>query len=119
MLYVWVLFVLELNPSDPLFGFTNAANWEFCEVLYEGSFQVYGKKNDEMRWRMDKSSSLGMPMSPQDILKKYKRQSLGITKASPSSSTKKSGHVSIHYIFIASYSMCCSWIIFVFVFSLV
>jgi hypothetical protein len=31
-----------------------------------------------MRWRMDKSSSLGMPMSPQEISKRYKRQSLGM-----------------------------------------
>ena len=37
---------------------------------------------------MDKSSSLGMPMSPQEISKRYKRQSLGIPKASPFSSTK-------------------------------
>mgnify|MGYP006869196619 CR=1 FL=1 len=37
---------------------------------------------------MDKSSSLGMPMSPQEISKRYKRQSLGMPKASPSSSTK-------------------------------
>ena len=59
-----------------------------------------------------------MPMSPQDIFKKYKRQSLGMPKASPSSSTKISGPVSVHYIFIASYAMCCSWSVFVFVFSL-
>ena len=68
---------------------------------------------------MDKSSSLGMSMSPQDIFKKYKRQSLGMPKAFPSSSTKISGHVSIHYIFIASYAMCCSWSVFVLFFSLV
>ena len=37
---------------------------------------------------MDKSSSLGMPMSPQEISKRFKRQSLGMPKASPSSSTK-------------------------------
>ena len=37
---------------------------------------------------MDKSSSLGMPMSPQEIFKRYKRQSLGMPEASPSSSPK-------------------------------
>jgi hypothetical protein len=58
---------------------------------------------------MEKSSSLGMPMSPQEISKKYKRQSLGMPKAPPSSSTKISGHISRHYIFIASYTMCYSW----------
>jgi hypothetical protein len=55
---------------------------------------------------MDKSSSLGMPMSPQEISKKYKRQSLGMPHGTPSSSTKISGHLSRHYIFIASYAMC-------------
>ena len=37
---------------------------------------------------MDKISSLGMPMSPQEIFKRYKRQILGMPKASPSSLTK-------------------------------
>src|SRR3954471_15666153 len=58
-------------------------------------------------------------ITPRYIFKKYKHQSLGIPKASPSSSTKISGPVSVHYIFIASYTMCCSWSVFVFVFSLV
>jgi hypothetical protein len=50
---------------------------------------------------MDKSSSLEMPMSPQEISKKYKRQSLGMPHGTLSSSTKISGHLSRHYIFIA------------------
>jgi hypothetical protein len=66
---------------------------------------------------MGKSSSLGMTMSPQDISKKYKRQSLGMPKAPPSLSTKISGHLSRHYIFIASYAMCFSWSVFIFAFS--
>jgi hypothetical protein len=37
---------------------------------------------------MDKSSSLGMPMSPQEISKKDNRQSLGMPQGTPSSSTK-------------------------------
>jgi hypothetical protein len=37
---------------------------------------------------MDKGSSLGMPMSPQEISKRYKRQSLGMPRGIPSSSTK-------------------------------
>jgi hypothetical protein len=32
---------------------------------------------------MDKSSSLGMPMSPQEISKRYKRQSLGMPPRHP------------------------------------
>jgi hypothetical protein len=58
---------------------------------------------------MEKISSLVMPMSPQELSKKYKRESLGMPKAPPSSSTKISGHLSRHYIFIASYAMYCSW----------
>jgi hypothetical protein len=30
---------------------------------------------------------------------------------------KKSGHLSRHYIFIASYAMCFSWSVFIFAFS--
>jgi hypothetical protein len=37
---------------------------------------------------MDKRSSLGMPMSPQEISKRYKRQSLGMPRGTPSSSAK-------------------------------
>jgi hypothetical protein len=66
---------------------------------------------------MDKSSSLGMPMSPQEISKKYKRQSLGMPHGTSSPSTKISGHLSRYYIFIASYAMCFSWSIFIFAFS--
>jgi hypothetical protein len=60
---------------------------------------------------------LGDAHSPQEISKKYKRQSLGMPHGTPSSSTKISGHLSKHYIFIASYAMCFSWSIFIFAFS--
>jgi hypothetical protein len=63
---------------------------------------------------MDKSSRLGMPMSLQEISKKYKHQSLVMPHGTPSSSTKLSGHLSRHYIFIASYAMCFSWSIFIY-----
>jgi hypothetical protein len=66
---------------------------------------------------MDKSSSLGMPMSPQEISKKYKHQNLGMPHGTRSSSTKISGHLSRHYIFIASYGMCFSWSVFIFSFN--
>ena len=45
---------------------------------------------------------LGMPhVSPQEISKRYKRQSLGMPKASPSSLIKISG-LSRHLVFIVS-----------------
>jgi hypothetical protein len=59
---------------------------------------------------------LGMPMSPQEIYNKYKHQSLGMPHSTPSSSTKISGHLSRHYMFIASYAMCFSWSVFIFAF---
>src|SRR3954466_11625319 len=40
-------------------------------------------------------------VSPQEISKRYKRQSLGMPKASPSSSIKSSG-LSRHFVFIVS-----------------
>jgi hypothetical protein len=52
---------------------------------------------------MDKSSSLGMPMSPQEISK------LGDAPEAPLLHRKKSGHLSRHYIFIASCTMRFSW----------
>jgi hypothetical protein len=67
---------------------------------------------------MDKSSRLGITMSPQEISKKYKHQILEMPHGTPSSSTKISGHLSRHYIFIASYAMCFSWSVFIFGFSL-
>jgi hypothetical protein len=42
---------------------------------------------------------------------------LGDAQGTPSSSTKISGHLSRHYIFIASYAMCFSWSVFIFAFS--
>src|SRR3954467_734416 len=41
------------------------------------------------------------PVSPQEISKRYKCQSLGMPKASPSSSVKNSG-LSRHFVFIVS-----------------
>jgi hypothetical protein len=68
---------------------------------------------------MEKSSSLGMTMSPQEISKKYKRQSLGMPHGTSSSLTKIPGHLSRHYIFIASHAMWFSWSIFIFAFSFI
>jgi hypothetical protein len=69
--------------------------------------------------KYEQKLKLGMPMSPQEISKKYKRQSLEMPHDTPSSSTKISGHISRHYIFIASYSMHFSWSVFIFAFSFI
>ena len=68
---------------------------------------------------MEKSSSLGMPMSPQEIFKRYKRQSFGMPRSIPIFIIKVSGHFSMRYIFIASYDMCYSWSVFIFDFSFI
>ena len=55
------------------------------------------------------------PWTPQEISKKYKRQSLGMPEAPPLHQQKAPGHFSMRYIFIASCNMCFSWSVFIFV----
>jgi hypothetical protein len=65
---------------------------------------------------MDKSSSLGMPMSPQEISKKYKRQSLGMPPRHPFFIGKN--QVTFQdTIFIASCTMHFSWSVSCFCFQ--
>jgi hypothetical protein len=66
---------------------------------------------------MDKSPSLGMPMSPKKYPRSISVKAWGCPKAPSSSSTKISGHLSRYYIFIASYAMCFSWSVFIFCFQ--
>ena len=54
---------------------------------------------------MDKSSSLGMPMSPQEIFKGTSVKAWGCPKASPSSSTKY--HVIFHCAILLLLHMLC------------
>ena len=65
---------------------------------------------------MDKSSSLGMPMSPQEISKKCKRQILGMPKASLSSSTTYQV-ISSETILLLSHHMYFTWSVCLFLFS--
>src|SRR3954470_19151722 len=66
---------------------------------------------------MEKISSLGMPISPQEIFKKYKHQILGMPKTSPLHQQNTRSSFTC-YIFIASYLMCCSWSVLGFCFLL-
>jgi hypothetical protein len=52
---------------------------------------------------MDKSSSLGMPMSPKEIFKRYKVQSLGMPRGTPSSSAKIRSPFKILYFYCFVY----------------
>jgi hypothetical protein len=54
---------------------------------------------------MEKISSLGMPMSPQENIQEVQASKLGDAPEAPLLHRRKSGHLSRHYIFIASYSM--------------
>jgi hypothetical protein len=55
-------------------------------------------------------------VTPRNI-QKVQASKLGDSQGTPSSSTKISGHLSRHYIFIASYAMCFSWSVFIFALS--
>ena len=109
--------MLKLNQVDLLFWCTNVANEDCEKFCMEEVFKCRERRmiREDEEWT--KAQAWGLPMSPQDISKKYKRQSLGMPKASPSSSAKISGHLSRHYIFIASYDMCYSWSVCCFCFQ--
>jgi hypothetical protein len=83
-----VFLELKLNQKWIYYlAYTNVANENCVKFCMKEVFNVgKGEWCDEMK--DGKSSSLGMPMSPQEISKKYKRRSLGMPKAPPSSSTK-------------------------------
>jgi hypothetical protein len=69
---------------------------------------------------MDKISSLGMPSTLRNI-QEVQESKLGDAPEAPLLHRQKSGHLSKHYIFIASYIMRFSWSVscFSFQFSLV
>jgi hypothetical protein len=66
---------------------------------------------------MDKSSSLGIPMLPQENIQEVEVSKLGDAPEAPLLHRQKSGHLSRYYIFIASCTMCFSWSVFTFAFS--
>jgi hypothetical protein len=57
-------------------------------------------------------------ITPRNI-QEVQASKLGDAQGTPFSSTKILGHLSRHYIFIASYAMCFSWSVFIFAFSIV
>jgi hypothetical protein len=89
---------------------------ELCEVLYEGSFQVQGKENEDMTWSMDKAQAWGCPCHPNKYPRGTSVKACGCPEA-PLLHRQKLGHLSRHYIFIASYTMHFSWSVFTFAFS--
>jgi hypothetical protein len=69
---------------------------------------------------MDKSSSLGMPMSPQEISKRYNCQSLGMPQGTPSSSTKiRSSFKTLYFYCFIFYAFFLEHLYFLFQFSFV
>jgi hypothetical protein len=65
---------------------------------------------------MDKSSTLGMPSTPRNI-QELQASKLGDAPEAPLRHRQKSGHLSTHYIFIASRIMRFSWSISCFSFQ--
>jgi hypothetical protein len=69
---------------------------------------------------MDKSSRLGMPMSPQEISKRYKHQSLRMPRGTPSSSAKiRSSFKTLYFYFFVFYAFLLERLYFCFQFSFV
>jgi hypothetical protein len=66
------------------------------------------------------SSSLGMPMSPQEISKRYKHQSLGMPQGTPSSSAKiRSPFKTLYFYCFVYYAVFLERLYFCFQFSFV
>jgi hypothetical protein len=69
---------------------------------------------------MEKSSSLGIPMSPQEISKSYKRQSLGMPRGTPSSSAKiRSSFKTLYFYYFVFYAFFLECLYFCFQFTFV
>jgi hypothetical protein len=69
---------------------------------------------------MYKSSSLGMPISPQDISKRYRHQSLEMPRGTPSSSTKiKSSFKTLYFYCFVYYAFFLKRLYFCFQFSFI
>jgi hypothetical protein len=68
---------------------------------------------------MDKSSSLGMPMQPPINIQEVQASKLGDTPEAPLLHQQKLGHLSKHYIFIASCTMHFSWNVFTLAFNFI
>ena len=84
------------------FEYTNVANEDcvkFC--MKEKNLGVEREWCNEMKNGQKLKLGDATTVSPQELSKKYKRQSLGMPKASPSSSIKSSG-LSRHFDFIVS-----------------
>jgi hypothetical protein len=66
---------------------------------------------------MDKSSSLGMPMQRPRNIQEIQASKLGDAPEAPLLHRQKSGHLSKHYIFIASCTLRFSWSVSYFCFQ--
>jgi hypothetical protein len=64
-----------------------------------------------------KAQAWGCPYHPKKYPRSTSIKAWGCPEAPSSSSTKISGHLSRHYIFVASYATCFSWSVFIFAFS--
>jgi hypothetical protein len=91
----------------PCYAYTNVANRIVLSFVWRKFSSVgIGEWWDE--FKNGKKLKLGDAHAPQEISKRYKRQSLGCPRGTPSSSAKK-GHISTHYIFIVSCTIHFSW----------
>jgi hypothetical protein len=121
-LYVVILsWKLKQKRLIHCYAYTNVANRIVLSFVWSKFSSVeIGEWWDELK-KMDKSSSLGMPMQPPRNIQEVQASKLGDAPEAPLLHRQKSGHLSRHYIFIASCTMRFSWSVgcFSFQFSLV
>ena len=113
---VWYL--SYLNHMDLIILITLMLLMNCVEFCMNEVFKCRERRMMQQDEEWTKAQAWDVPWTPQEISKRYKRQSLGMPDAPPLHQQKAPGHFSIHYIFIASCIMCYSWSVFVFVFSL-
>ena len=85
---------------------TNPSN-QFMRSFVWSEFLSSTREDDAINWRIDKSTSLGMPpWHPPGHSRRLKRLSLEMPKASPLLHRQPSGRLHWIYVFIASQIMC-------------
>jgi hypothetical protein len=111
-------FELKPEPKGLIYyhAYANVANRIVLSFVWRKFSSVgIGEWWDELK--NGQKLKLGDAHAPQEISKRYKHQSLGMPPRHPLLHRQKSGHLSTHYIFIASCIMRFSWSVSCFLFS--
>ena len=109
--------MLELNSSGFVILIALTSLMKIVWSFVWRKFSSVGREEwcNEMKYGQKLKLGNGH-VTPKNI-QEVQASKLGDAQGIPFFINKVSGHLSICYIFIASYAMCCSWSVFVFVFS--